>query len=84
MNQFEDGLSKIEYTELCKTVRKHISEDIRYFNCSLVRETIEKNKGMKKMKHRLVIGKNQMIAIRKPDCSVVRNKNEIVEVVAEF
>jgi len=36
------------------------------------------------MKQRLVIGKNQMIAIRKLYGSVVRNKNKIVEVVAEF
>jgi len=55
MKHYEDLLSKIEYTELCKTVRKHIAEDIRYFNCSLVRESIEKNTGLKQMMQRLVI-----------------------------
>ena len=76
--------SKIEYIELCKTVRKGITEDIRAFNCKLVRKTLENNRSIKKTNSKLIIGKNQLIAVKKPDGTVIRNRENIVQVVAEF
>lgn len=41
---------KIEYVELCKTVRKCIKSDIRRFNTQLITKTLEENLSLKKLK----------------------------------
>ena len=42
------GNMNVEYAEICKTIRKRITEDVRKFNCELVKSTIESNKSLRK------------------------------------
>lgn len=57
MKESENTPSKIEYTKLCKTVRKKITEDIRTFSYNVVKKTLENNRGIEKTRRRLTIGK---------------------------
>ena len=68
MKEEENCIKRIEYTELNKTVRKKIRDDVRRYNENLVRNTIEENKSLKKTKQQLMIGIKQIIAVKRPDC----------------
>jgi len=57
MKEVENYIKRIEYIELNKTVRKIIREDVgRRYNENLVRNTIEENKNLKKIKQHLMRG----------------------------
>jgi len=80
----ENHIKRIEYIELNKTVRKKMREDVRRYNEKLVRNTIEENRSLKKTKQQLMIGKKQIIAVKRPDGTVSRNKEEIIKIFENF
>lgn len=41
-------MNTIEYTEVCKTIRKRIKEDIKNYNKKLVRTAIKNKEGYRK------------------------------------
>ena len=84
MKEEENCIKRIEYIELNKTVRKKIREDVRRYNENLVKNTIEENKSLKKAKQQLMIGKKQIIAVKRPDGTVTRNKEEIINIFENF
>ena len=83
MKEENNHIKRIEYIELNKTVRKKMREDIRRYNEKLVRNTIEENRSLKKPKQ-LMIGKKQIIAVKRPDGTVSRNKEEIIKIFENF
>ena len=78
MKEEESHIKRIEYIELNKTLRKKIREAVRRYNENLVRNTIDENKSLKKTKQQLMIGKKQIVAVKRPDGTVTRNKEEII------
>ena len=50
MKQDTTQYSKIEYVELCKTVRKQMRDEIRKYNVQLVQKALTDNKGLKSAK----------------------------------
>ena len=84
MKEEESHIKRIEYIELNKTLRKKIREDVRRYNENLVRNTIEENKSLKKTKQQLMIGKKQIVAVKRPDGTVTRNKEEIIKIFENF
>jgi len=67
MKEEENYMKRIKCIKLNKTVRKKIRENVRRYNENLVRNTIEKNKSLKKTKQQLMIGKKQIIAVKRSD-----------------
>jgi len=84
MKEEENCIKRIEYIELNKTARKKIREDVRRHNENLVRNTIEENKSLKKTKQQLMIGKKDIIAVKRSDRTVTRNKEEIINIFENF
>ena len=84
MKQDATQYSKIEYRELCKTVRKQMREEIRKYNVQLVQKALTENRGLKSAKLKTNEGKSLMVAIRNKDGSITTDRDKIVERCAEF
>jgi Reverse transcriptase (RNA-dependent DNA polymerase) len=76
--------SKIEYRELCKTVRKQMREEIRKYNVHIVQKALTQSRGLKSAKLKIKEGKSLMVAIRNKDGSITTDRDKIVERCAEF
>ncbi|XP_041472578.1 uncharacterized protein LOC121421843 [Lytechinus variegatus] len=74
----------IEYTELCKTIRKRMKREIRSFNIKKVQETITNDSSYKATKRKLSSGKSQLIAIKGEDGSVIHDRDQIINHVKIF
>ncbi|XP_041481845.1 uncharacterized protein LOC121429016 [Lytechinus variegatus] len=74
----------IEYTELCKAIRKRMKSEIRSFNIKKVQETITNNSSYKATKRKLSSGKSQLIAIKGEDGSVIHDRDQIINHVKIF
>ena len=46
----------IEYTEICKTLKKKVKEDIRKYNLYTMRKTIQTSKSLKKVRRTHILG----------------------------
>ena len=44
------GKQQIEYVELCQAIRKKLKEEKRNFNIKQIKEVLDKNKSLKKLK----------------------------------
>lgn len=79
-----DVPKKIEYAALCKTVRKCITDDIRKYNCNLVKKSIEENKGIKSVKKHFCCGRKRIFALKAKDGKILKNQEGILKRVEEF
>ena len=84
MKQDPTRYSKIEYVELCKTVRKQMRDEIRKYNVQLVQKALTDNKGLKSAKLKTKEDKSLMLAVRNNDGGVTTDRDKIVERCAEF
>ena len=84
MKQDARQYSKIEYKELCKTVRKQMRNEIRKYNVQLVQKALTENKGLKSAKLKTKEGKSLMVAVRNKDGSIATDRDKIVKRCAEF
>jgi len=78
------GIQNIEYTELCKTIRKRMKTEIRNYNSKKVQETIEDNRSYKATKRKLTNGKSQMIAIKDEDGNIIYDRDQVINKVKDF
>src|SRR5438477_11228144 len=84
MKQDTTQYSKIEYVELCKTVRKQMRDEIRKYNVHLVQKALTDNKVLKSAKLKTKEDKSLMEAIRNKDGSITTDRDKVVERCAEF
>ena len=74
---------RVEYSELCKTIRKMMRDDIREHNTLKIKEAMETGKGLKKVKSQE--GRKLLIlALKEKDGHVTTNRERILERCAEF
>jgi len=73
--------NKIEYIELCKTIRKQIREEIRKRNCDQIREIIKKNKNIKGAIQGTNKSKRILTSLRKQDGTLTNNQKEIMNCI---
>ena len=84
LNQDKNNISKIEYSELCKTIRKNIRQDIRKYNTNQIENTIKTNKNMKIMRRNLNTGRDQILNIREKDGNITSDPNKITKCFHEL
>ena len=75
--------TNIEYTEICKTVRKLLRDDIREYNTMTVKESVETGKGLKKATNKEEC-KVMIPSLKEEDGSIITNRERILERCAEF
>jgi Reverse transcriptase (RNA-dependent DNA polymerase) len=74
----------LEYSTLCKTLRKNIREDLRKFNMNLVESIVASGRSLHKNKQHLSIGRRQITTLKAQDGSIVRNWDHLLDTVVEF
>ena len=84
MKQDASKYGRIEYTELCKTIRKRIRDKIRGYNVLVMQNALQNNKGLKSTKTQCKRGQQLMTAIKAKDGKIVTDRKEIVEQCAQF
>ena len=80
----ENNIAKVEFSELCKTLRKKIVEDTRKFNCHMIQQAIEENKSLKTAKRKLMIGRKRILALKTKNGKITRNQDHILKEAANF
>src|SRR5271163_2762877 len=84
MKQDATKYGKIEYIELCKTIRKKMKNEIRSYNVQLIQKALSSGRGLKSAQLKTKEGRPLMVAIKSKDGSITTNRDSIVERCAEF
>ena len=74
----------IEYSEICKAIRRKMKEDIRRHDEKQIIEAIKNSKSLKQAKQKQRLRKGQLIYIMEEDVTHIHDKDRIVKRYAEF
>ena len=74
----------IEYTEICKTLKKKVKEDIRKHNLDTIRKTIETSKSLNKVRRTHILGQNRLITLLDNQGREIQDQDKILERIEEF
>ena len=74
----------IEYSEICKAIRRKMKEDIRKHDEKQIIEAIENSKSLKQARQKQRLGKSQLISIMEEDGTHIHDKDRIVKRCVEF
>ena len=80
----ETTRENIEYTELCKTIRKKMRQDLREFRTKEIEHALETGKGLKKCSSSNVGSKSLIQSLKEVDGSIIIDRERIVERCAEY
>lgn len=75
--------NRIEFVELCKTIRKRIRNEIRQYNIEMVEKALIENRSMRKVSTKLK-NKRLMRAIKDQNGELITGRDEISERCAQF
>lgn len=76
MKQDASTYGKIEYTELCKTIRKKMRNEIRSYNVQVIQQALTNGRGLKAAQLNIKEGKPLIAAIRNKDGSITTNRDK--------
>ena len=74
----------IEYSEVCKAIRRKMNEDIRKYDEKQIFEAMENSKSLKEARLKQRLGKGQLISIMEEDGTHIHDKDRIVKKCVEF
>ena len=74
----------IEYSEICKAIRRKMKEDIRKHDEKHIIKAIENSKSLKQARQKQRLGKGQLISIMEEDGTHIHDKDRIVKRCVEF
>ena len=74
----------IEYSEICKAIRRKIKEDIRKHDKQQIIKAIENSKSLKQARQKQRLGKGQLISVMEEDGTHIHDKDRIVKRCVEF
>ncbi|KAI8522202.1 hypothetical protein Bbelb_019560 [Branchiostoma belcheri] len=73
-----------EYTEICKTIRKKMAEEITAYNEKEQQEALKASRGLKSVKRRQVLGRSKMTTLKEEDGTVIDDLDRMVKRCEEF
>ena len=79
-----DNKQRIEYAEICKTIKTKAREDIRKYNQEIIRETIMASKSLKKVQRTQKLGQDRLITLLDKQGREIRDQDKIIEQIEEF
>ena len=74
----------IEYTEICKTLKKKAKENIRNYNLDTIRKTIETPKGLNKVRRTHILGQNRLMTLLDNQGREIQDQDKILARIEEF
>lgn len=76
--------NNIEYTELCKSIRKKMRQDLREYKTKRIKDALETGRGLKKSAAPGDGSKALIQALKEKDGSITTDRDQVVERCAEF
>ena len=77
-------IQSIEYVETCKAIRRRMAEEIRSYNEERQLQALKNNKGLKSIKRKQLLGKNNIISLKEEDGTLIRDFNRMIQRCEEF
>lgn len=74
----------IEYTEICKAIRRKMATDIHDHNEDEILRALEANKGIKLLRRRQCLGRNNITALKEEDGTIIRDFDRLIKRCEEF
>ena len=78
------NIQHIEYTEICKTIRRRMKDEINKFNEEQQLKALEANKGLKSTKRKQCLGRNNMSTLKEEDGTRIYNIERMIKRCEEF
>ena len=79
-----DNKQRIEYTEICNTIKKKAREDIRKYNQEIVRETMMASKIVNKVRRTRMLDQDKLIALLDKQGREISDEDNIIKQIEEF
>lgn len=76
--------SRVKYSELCKTVSRYITENIRKNNRDFLKKVLEDNNGLKSAQRKLCVGRKVIFPLKRVYGTIPKTNNKIVCIVENF
>ena len=80
----DNDKQRIEYAEICKTIKKDAREDIRKYNQESIRETIMVSKSLRKVRITQKLRQNRMITLTDMQDKEILDHDKIIKRIEEF
>ena len=79
----DTNVSRIQYIELCKTIRKK-NEEKRKRNMEIIRTTTENNRSLKKIAKNMKNGREETTALKGGGGEIINKQDEILARIKQF
>lgn len=81
-----DGIpaQRIEYSEICKLIRRKMKEDICNYNVKEIEEAIDKNTSLKRRFRRQILGRQEIFILKETDGTIITNRDRLTRRTEEF
>ena len=77
-------VQNIEYVETCKAIRRRMAEEIRSYNEERKLQALKNNNGLKSIKRKQLLGRNNIISLKEEDGTLIRDFNRMIQRCKEF
>ena len=84
MKRSGTDVQNIEYVETCKAIRRRMAEEIRSYNEERQLQALKNNKGLKSIKRKQLLGRNNIVSLKEEDGTLIRDFNRMVQRCEEF
>ena len=74
-----DNQQRIEYAEICKSIKKKARDDIRKYNHEILRETIKAPKSLKNVRRTQMLSQDRLITLLDKQGREIRVQDKIIE-----
>ena len=78
------NIQNIEYSEICKAIRSRMEREIQAYDEKEQLRAILNNKGLKTIKRRQCLGKNNMTVLKEEDGTLINDFNRLIKRCEEF
>ena len=81
-----DGTSnqRIEYSELCKLIRRKMKEDINNYHVKEIEDSIDKNTSSKQKMRKQILGRQEIYTLKESDGTIITERDRIIQRTEEF
>ena len=84
MKRDEISLQRIEYSEICKLIRRKMKEDISNYNEKEIEEAIDKNTSLKRQFRRQILGRQEIFTLKEANGAIITDLDRITRRTEEF
>ena len=84
MKRSGTDVQNIEYVETCRAIRQRMAEEIQSYNEERRLQALKNNKGLKSIKRKQLLGRNNIVSLKEEDGTLIRDFNRMIQRCEEF